>query len=744
MKKTNFKFLLFLSLFLFSIACCCCISFNTVNTTQASAEDKKQMNVVFDAYPVYIKYSESPSGYDNLKDYFVIENDELISSRNPSSSTFQSNRYVYNSTLNYNVMPYSKSKDGGEPYYDRFFTNGEGYYDLKLTITDTSNQFEPYEIYIENFYIVQNEEGVPVPEFSAVFNGEKQTASISPDQKYSATINDGGIDVGEYSVTLEIKYPEVFFWSGIEDKTQTTVQTTFKILKETNNTISSLDITPWTYGSYNPETNSPQETHKLGNVNFEYYDSNSVLVDDISIAKPGRYTLKAIINETDNYSGATKEVEFEIGKQTVQRPATLSTEFVFNGNEQTYEIAENPLYTISGNKKTNAGNHTITIALADPETYAWDNGSSENLQYDFIIKKKPIASPTIENKTYSGKQQIANVSETNDYEVHGENGNLGGTNVGNYKVFLILKDANNCYWQDNTDQTKATIELSFTIVKNNSNSITSLGINNWQYGLYSEEANKPNAEATFGQPNLSFKDLNGNNVENIENAKAGRYVLVATVESTDNYNGTAKEVEFEILKRKVIAPEKNLNTFVYNGAEQTYFDFENSAYTILNNKQTKAGSHNVIVSLNDKDNFEWTNGTTIDLIFPWKIDKAKIVASFENKNGCLFLKLENPDDENKIDVSYFDKNNNAVDVSKLANGEKYVIFAELKDSENFEFATKDGDNFVEFNARKTFTYSKNNFWQNYWWLIVIIAILAIGASLAPVIVKFKKKKQKAN
>ena len=42
--------------------------------------------------------------------------------------------------------------------------------------------------------------------------------------------------------------------------------------------------------------------------------------------------------------------------------------------EQTYQLAENSLYTISGNKQTNAGNYTVTVSLKDKNRVAYDSG----------------------------------------------------------------------------------------------------------------------------------------------------------------------------------------------------------------------------------------------------------------------------------------------------------------------------------------------------------------------------------
>lgn len=50
-------------------------------THDDSSSELKKFVVRIDDYPVYVKYSTNKDDYDNLKEHFVIENDEMVYSR---------------------------------------------------------------------------------------------------------------------------------------------------------------------------------------------------------------------------------------------------------------------------------------------------------------------------------------------------------------------------------------------------------------------------------------------------------------------------------------------------------------------------------------------------------------------------------------------------------------------------------------------------------------------------------------
>jgi hypothetical protein len=82
------------------------------------------------------------------------------------------------------------------------------------------------------------------------------------------------------------------------------------------------------------------------------------------------------------------------------------------------------------------------------------------------------------------------------------------------------------------------------------------------------------------------------------------------------------ELGVTVNRAKITNPTVTVN-LAYTGSEQSAGIAINAAYTITGDiAATNVGSYTATVALKDKANYEWTNGTTTDLILPWSIAKA--------------------------------------------------------------------------------------------------------------------------
>ena len=107
--------------------------------------------------------------------------------------------------------------------------------------------------------------------------------------------------------------------------------------------------------------------------------------------------------------------------------------------------------------------------------------------------------------------------------------------------------------------------------------------------------------------------------------EAGTYTVTVSWKETKNYTaGEAEPVTFTIEKAKLTKPTENDNTFTYTGAEQTYTPagFDAVRMTIAGNVQTNAGKYTVTVSVTDKYNYIWADGSDTDVEFTFVIGKA--------------------------------------------------------------------------------------------------------------------------
>ena len=84
---------------------------------------------------------------------------------------------------------------------------------------------------------------------------------------------------------------------------------------------------------------------------------------------------------TDNISG----VSVKFNPFTVAKPAADQTIFYYTGHQLTYNVAENALYTVSGNKQTEIGSYTVTVTLKPYDGLTWEDGTTAEVTFTFEI-----------------------------------------------------------------------------------------------------------------------------------------------------------------------------------------------------------------------------------------------------------------------------------------------------------------------------------------------------------------------
>ena len=128
-----------------------------------------------------------------------------------------------------------------------------------------------------------------------------------------------------------------------------------------------------------------------------------------SQTEAGTYDITVTI-KNDNFCFAGGETDMVVGKltigeQAVEIPTPDDTEFVYNGAEQTYAIAESELYTVEGNAQKDAGTYTVTVALKDKANYTWSDDTTDDQTYDFVISPKTVTA------TWVGLEQVYGSAE---------------------------------------------------------------------------------------------------------------------------------------------------------------------------------------------------------------------------------------------------------------------------------------------------------------------------------------------
>lgn len=350
--------------------------------------------------------------------------------------------------------------------------------------------------------------------------------------------------------------------------------------------------------------------------------------------------------KTENDAGEAKDgwtyggnvTETANGILSVGETEILTVTGNYGDGEVTYHFLNAEGSEIGTSIPTNAGNYYVYVSVAASADGRFaassmkpDDGTSyTEWAVPFIIGKQEVSPYTDETpasdgvqtvfsyKAYKGKALTADENDPNDcYSIVT---NAGGTDVGNYDVVLQLDDQNNYRWAGKTATSGADFDNSdafaqttviFRIVKAE-NSLT-VTISGWTYG---DTAAQPAPTVTFGEPSYAYYLASDtgreNEIENIAEAGAGNYVVVATIENTKNYGtykdgawvDTVAEAQFTIARQGVDLPSgiQTQRTYDY-GNTLTAWNGSSEAYTVSGNTETVTGDYTVTFTLND--NYQW-------------------------------------------------------------------------------------------------------------------------------------------
>ncbi|MBO5909891.1 MAG: hypothetical protein J6Q15_00120, partial [Clostridia bacterium] len=119
------------------------------------------------------------------------------------------------------------------------------------------------------------------------------------------------------------------------------------------------------------------------------------------------------------------------------------------------------------------------------------------------------------------------------------------------------------------------------------------------------------------------------------NINVGVATITITAKNNTNYTGS-KSATFNIVAKEVEVPTATTTSFVYNGSVQTLNIPANSLYTISGNTGTNVKEYTATISLKDKSNYAWPDGTTSDKTIDWEITKADVTLSMAS-NAVVIL-----------------------------------------------------------------------------------------------------------
>lgn len=209
--------------------------------------------------------------------------------------------------------------------------------------------------------------------------------------------------------------------------------------------------------------------------------------ETVTPVKAGEYTVTVALKEGmkwEDGTNANKTFTFTVAKKNVTAPTADETVYKYTGEEQTYTIAESADYTVTGNKQTAVGEHTVTVALTDAENTQWADGTTENKTFTFTISKKDVTAPAADETVYkcTGAEQTYAIPESADYTVTGNK----QTGAGEYTVTVTLNDTANAQWADGTTENKT---FAF-VISHNYQWTAKDGVATYECAGHDDDANK--------------------------------------------------------------------------------------------------------------------------------------------------------------------------------------------------------------------------------------------------------------
>ena len=185
---------------------------------------------------------------------------------------------------------------------------------------------------------------------------------------------------------------------------------------------------------------------------------------------------------------------------------------------------------------------------------------------------------------------------------------------------------------DGTPEYKETSK-DFTVHVVNKTDVNISGLSNNETFTYDGNPKKPTGTISVNAGTVNVSDLEvkyqGTGTTSYNSAtaptNAGTYTVTYKVPDTNtNYTGTFS-VAFTIKKAQLDKVTIVKDTFEYTGDEIVPQDsnFDSNKMNFSGDiKATNVGNYSITVSLKDKDNYEWKDGTTTDLVLNWSITQA--------------------------------------------------------------------------------------------------------------------------
>lgn len=397
-----------------------------------------------------------------------------------------------------------------------------------------------------SFTVTISKAVVDLPEIeSKPYNGEIQTATIAESTVYSVTKNEGGINAGDYEVTIVLADTVNYAWAGSDEDNDGSVTLTFTVTKVANAWTTEPAIDGWTYGA---AANEPEGDALYGDVSFSYQTASGEPLGEKPV-NSGSYILVATVDGNTNYEGLSMTVEFAVAKADYDMSSVVfeNASKVYNGETQSItvdgELPDGVTVSYSEGIR-NAGSIVITATFTSTDAN-YNAPEAMTATLTVTAKELTVTEVSAQNKTYDGTTAI---------EV---NGSLAGV-IGSDDVTLEISGTA----VDKNVGTNKTVAVSASISGADSGNYTIADVDDVTVTITAKAVNVVWGELTLeydgtAQAPTATADtgIDGETVSIAVSGAAtepGTYTATATTDN-GNYTLTNASVEYEIVKTAVAA-----------------------------------------------------------------------------------------------------------------------------------------------------------------------------------------------
>ena len=468
--------------------------------------------------------------------------------------------------------------------------SSEGTYVISPEVSGTAR--DNYELFLEDDTLTvtfDNNKKAQIPVFEATtffYNGSSHQFMSSPNPNGLYRVSSGQLsatDIGTYPVVLKLNDGAKWSDGTTENKTYTFEILPAPLVVQVKNKIAAVGDT------------APSLKNAAEGTDFTYlsqpFDKGGIGVSlsyetTPDMTQAGRTKIKATVSGQDaaNYQITTANGELIVqaagNPSDVPIPVLGNTNFLYDGNEQTFmTVASDAGYIATAGstlKATDVGTYNVTLQLKDKTNTKWSDGTTEDKKYTFEILTASLIVQVTNKSATVGElpPDLTNAQEGNDY------------------IFI---------------QRPATSDLG-----------------------------KITASLNYPDPNLA----NGRQI-----TLAGNYEISATIQGARATNYRCIVVPGTLAVQAagdpgtVLIPVLTSNNFLYDGTEQTFMTVSADAgYTATTDSTLKGknvGTYHVTLQLKDKANTTWSDGSTTDKDYTFKIWKAPLVVHVKDKSASV-------------------------------------------------------------------------------------------------------------